>query len=265
VLAFGIAIIVWALIWSETFQRWGQFHRGATEWLRIMLRLALYLTYAVLTVSTSAPVRAQDPDDELRIYAAGILNVAPFARPFSGYGVYLGQNAIITAAHVVGHWPILSDPTVSIAGTEISAKVIKKGAFPQLDLALLVAADAALPVNLQLRQNPLCKQTPPVGASVIVVSPERTERSQIISPQIIPARYRSYFGALINEPHGSGSGVFDAESKCLLGIMSAAVMKDYDFRTAPARPYLGLQWDKSAGYFVPASAIASFIPAHLRF
>jgi len=230
-----------------------------------MLRLALHLTCAVLAVSTSAPVQAQDPDDELRIYAAGILNVAPFARPFSGYGVYLGQNAIITAAHVVGHWPILSDPTVAIAGTEISAKVIKKGSFPQLDLALLVAADYALPLNLQLRQNPLCKQTPPVGTSVIVVSPERTERSLIISPQSIPARYRSHFGSLINEPHSSGSGIFDAESKCLVGIMSAAVMKDYDFRTAPARPYLGLQWDKSAGYFVPVSAIASFIPGHLRF
>jgi hypothetical protein len=235
------------------------------KWLKIMPRLVLYLTSAVLTVSMSASVRAQDPDDALRIYAAGILNVAPFARPFSGYGVYLGQNAIITAAHVVGHWAILSNPTVLIGGAEISAKVIKKGSFPQLDLALLVAADSALPLNLQLRQNPLCKQTPPVGTSVIVVSPERTERSQIISPQIIPARYRSHFGALINEPHASGSGVFDAESKCLLGIMSAAVSKQYDFRTVPDKLYFGQRWDRSAGYFVPASAITNFIPAHLRF
>jgi hypothetical protein len=230
-----------------------------------MTRLAPYLTCAVLAASTSASVLAQGADDELRIYAAGILNVAPFARPFSGYGVYLGQNAIITAAHVVGHWAVLTDPTVSLAGVQVPAKIIKKGSFPQLDLALLVAGDAALPLSLRLRQNPLCKKTGSVGTTVIVVSPERIERSQIISPQTIPVRSRRYFGSLINEPHGSGAGVFDAESKCLLGIMSAAVMKDQDFRTEPAAPYVGLQWDKSAGYFVPASAIASFIPAHLRF
>ena len=49
------------------------------------------------------------------------------------------------------------------------------------------------------------------------------------------------------------------------GHMSAAVNKQYDFANVPDEPYLGQRWDGSAGYFVPASAISNFIPAHLRF
>jgi hypothetical protein len=232
----------------------------------ILMRLALFLSFALIAAALpSAPVHAQNTDDELRVYAAGILKSGPFIWPFSGYGIYLGQNAVITAAHVVGRWPLFSNPTISIADQETSAKVIKKGSFPQLDLALLVVADSALPVSLRLRQNPLCKTMPSVGTSVVVVYPDRTERSQIISAKAIEPRARSYFGSLIDERHVSGSGVFDPEKKCLLGIMSAAVMKHIDFRTAPERPHIGLQWDKSAGYFVPASVITNFLPAHLRF
>jgi hypothetical protein len=230
------------------------------------MRLPAWLSVTIIAaVSTSASVQAQYTDDELRVYAAGVVRARPFVWPFSGYAIYLGQNAFITAAHVVGRWPLFSDPSIIIADQEISAKVIKKGSFPELDLALLVAEDFALPVSLRLRRNPLCKAIPPAGANVVVVSPERTELSQIISAKAIAPRNRSYFSTLITEPHGSGSGIFDPEKKCLLGIMSAAVIKLDDFRTAPPRPYIGLQWDRSAGYFVPASAITDFIPAHRRF
>ena len=231
-----------------------------------MMRFALFLRFTIIAAaSISAPVYAQIPDDEFKIYAVGVLNVAPFARPFSGYGVYLGQNAVITPAHVVGRWPLFMDPIISIAGREVPAKVVKKGSFPQLDLALLVVSDTALPMSLGLRRDPLCKAIPSPGTAVIVVSPERAERSQIVSARTIGPRDRSQFSSLINEPHSSGSGVFDPERRCLLGIMSAAVMKQDDFRTVPDRPYIGLRWDRSAGYFVPASTITEFIPAHLRF
>jgi hypothetical protein len=230
------------------------------------MRVAIWLSFAIFAAaSAAAPTHAQNTQDEFRVYAAGVLNVAPYARPFSGFGIYLGQNAVITAAHSVSHWPLFSNPIISIAGREIPAKLIKTGSFPELDLALLVVADAALPASLRLRQNPVCKTTPPVGTTIVVVSLERTERSQIISTSAIEGRYRRYFGSLVNEPHDSGSGVFDPDRKCLLGIISAAVMKEYDYRTVPAMPHIGLQGDKSAGYFVPASVISNFIPAHLRF
>jgi hypothetical protein len=80
---------------------------------------------------------ALSSDDDLRVYAVGVVNVAPLKTPFSGYGIYLGESTIITAAHVVGHWPLFTNPIIMIDGEEIPSKVIKKGAFPQLDLAQL--------------------------------------------------------------------------------------------------------------------------------
>jgi hypothetical protein len=57
--------------------------------------------------------------------------------------------------------------------------------------------------------------------------------------------------------------VFDADKKCLLGVISAAITRNsfmgvtpYSFQTAG---------DARAGYFVPASTIADFLPAHYRF
>jgi hypothetical protein len=199
-------------------------------------------------------VHAQSPDDDLRIYAVDVINAVPFKNPFSGYGVYLGQSAIITAAHVVGHWSLFMNPTIAIAGEKVSAKVMKEGSFPQLDLALLSVADASLPVSLRLRRDPLCKDVPPTGTEVVVVYPERTVRSRIASAQEIAPQYRRQFGTLIGEQQGSGSGVFDANKKCLLGIMSAAVTR-YGYQRRDGR----------LGYFVPATTIADFLPAQLRF
>jgi len=223
------------------------------------------LLIVVAAALASVPAHAQSSDDDLRVYAVSVITVAPFKRPFSGYGIYLGQNAIITAAHVVGHWSLFTNPTIKIASQEIPAKVIKKGSFPELDLALLTVADAALPISLRLRRNPLCKTSPDVGRDVVVVYPERTVRSRIISAKVIAPQYRNHFGTLISEPQGSGSGVFDADKKCLLGIMSAAVTTLYDvMSTGVTRLDLQRQSGR-VGYFVPASTIANFIPAHLRF
>jgi hypothetical protein len=216
--------------------------------------MKLFNLLIAVTAVACAPAYAQSSDDDLRIYAVSIPNVAPFQRPFSGFGIYLGQSAIITAAHVVGHWSLFMNPTIVINNQEISAKVVKKGSFPELDLALLVVPDESLPVSLRLRRNPLCKELPGTGSSVAVVYPERTVRSRIVSSQVLAPQIRSHFGTLISEQQGSGSGVFEPDKKCLLGIMSAAV-------TAQG----ATKQDKRLGYFVPASTIANFLPAHLRF
>jgi hypothetical protein len=49
----------------------------------------------------------------------------------------------------------------------------------------------------------------------------------------------------------SSSGVFDPERKCLLGIQSLKITKQFDHKDY-------------VSYFVPASAIRSFMPAGLR-
>jgi hypothetical protein len=226
------------------------------------MRIAPVLIVAAALLA-SASAHAQSSDDDLRVYAVGVSRAGPFIWPFSGYGIYLGESVIITAAHVVGHWPLFTNPTIIISGREVQAKVIKKGAFPQLDLAQLSVEQASLPVSVRMRRNHLCKEPPDIGTNVVVVSPEGTERSRIISPQAIAPQYRSLFGTLISEPHSSGSGVFDADKKCLLGIMSAAVTRN-SFPGAAVTPYsFQTTWDGRAGYFVPASIIASFLPAPL--
>lgn len=206
------------------------------------------------SVSEASTGQAQGSDDELRVFAVSVLNVAPFF-PFNMYGVYLGDGAVLTAAHVLGHWPSYANPRIIIADQEISARVIKKGSFDQTDLALLSVDETFLPVTLRLRHEPLCKAPPSVGASVVVAYPDRTARSAVISPNAIPVAYRSRYNSLIGDVQSSGAGAFDAEKKCLLGIMSAAV--------TTSGGTIGQK--RRAGYFVPAPQITDFLPAELRF
>jgi len=216
--------------------------------------LATWVALAILATSIAEPVHAQSSDDNLKIYAVSIKNAVPFKMPFSGFGIYLGRGAFITAAHVVGHWSVFSAPRIIIAGQELLAKVVTKGSFEKTDLALLAVDEKLLPISLLLRRNPLCKSPPAIGSNVIVVYPERTVRSYIISPKLISPENRARFGSIIKDVQGSGSGAFDAERKCLLGIMSAAVsINDYKGHS------------ERAGNFVPASQIADFIPAEFRF
>ena len=198
-------------------------------------------------------------EDSLRIYAVNVVHTPPFKRPFIAYGIYLGNGTVLTAAHVVGRYPIYSNPRVLIAGQTLSAKVIKEGSPEQTDLALLSVDQERLPVSLRLRRSPLCKERLQVGRDVIIVYPERTVRSKIISPLLIAPQYRAKNGALINEPEGSGSGVFDPERRCLLGIISK------EFEKQALRNGNGLTIIEAsgfAGYFEPA---IGFVPAAFRF
>src|SRR4029078_2353614 len=55
--------------------------------------------------STAANVfgPADTSEDELRIYAVNIVRKVPFKSTLIGYGIYLGQGTVLTAAHVIGH------------------------------------------------------------------------------------------------------------------------------------------------------------------
>jgi len=226
------------------------------------VRQTAYIASATVIPSLlSASVHAQSTDNDLRIYAVNIVKTPPFERQFIGYGIYLGQGIVITAAHVVGHWPFLTHPRVRIAGQDLPAKVIKEGSFETTDLALLSVDEATLPISLRLRRNPLCNGIPSVGTEVIDVIPEETSRARIISPLSIMAQLRTRFDTLIDSARESGSGLFDAERKCLLGIMSAKVEKYHDqLENVRIRGYI----DGYAGYFVSADKIAKFIPSDLH-
>ena len=226
------------------------------------MRLAVWLSLVVTATATSAHVLAQSVDEELRVYAVNVVKTPPLEKQFTGYGIYLGNGKVITAAHVVGHWPAVTRPRVLIGGQDLPAQVLKIGSLETVDLALLSIDQSQLPASLQLRRNPLCKTFPPVRARMVVVYPNRTVATQIFSPQFIAPRNRASHSSLIKEEQSSGSGVFIAEQQCLLGIISQKVRK-YSFRRVYGR--LLASANGYAGYFVPASAIAEFIPPEVRF
>ena len=62
------------------------------------------------------------PDNSLQIYAVNVAHAAPFKYPFIGHGIYLGSGKIITAAHVVGRWPLFKNLRVLIAGSGSAGK-----------------------------------------------------------------------------------------------------------------------------------------------
>ena len=206
--------------------------------------------------------QAQASDDQLRIYGVNVVKKAPLKDEFIGYGVYLGGGKVLTAAHVVGNWPALTHPRVRIAGLELPGQIVKQGSLEETDLALFSVDEAQLPVNLTLRRNPLCKIIPPPRAGVITVYPEKTARSRVLSPFAIAPQYRARFGSLMEEAQGSGAGVFDAERRCLLGIVSRKIQK-YTYRRQNGR--LLASPAGYAGYYVPASAIAAFISPEFSF
>jgi hypothetical protein len=228
------------------------------------MKAAWWSGFLIVALSLlAAPGRAQTPDDSLMVYAVKVVKTPPFKKPETGDGIYLGQGLVITAAHVVGSWPFFTHPRVQIAGQDLAAAVIKKGSFAATDLALLSIAQSTLPVSLRLRRNPLCRRVPPEGAEVINVAPEGVTRARIVSPLLIAPQLRNQFGSLIDTPEGSGSGLFEAGQKCLLGIMSAkiqhagyALLRSGRVVRAPSG---------FAGYFVPAGTIANFLPANLRY
>lgn len=227
------------------------------------MRPSAWLVFVIVaSAHLSVPAQAQTDDDSLRIYAVNVIKTPPLKPQFTGYGIYLGRGLVLTAAHVVGHWPTLTNPRVLIAGQELPATVVKQGSFEDTDLALLSIEEDRLSVSLRLRRNPICKSAPGVGAEVINVVPEKTTRSRIISPLLIAPPLRSRYRTLVATQEKSGSGLFDAERKCLLGIMSAKMPK---YRFTKEDRHIVIHNDGFAGYFVPASTIVNFIPPDFRF
>jgi hypothetical protein len=243
--------------------------------MKQLMHLAVGLAFTTIAIA-NAPLQAQSPDDSLslddslRIYAVNVVHNRPLKEPFIGYGIYLGKGVVITAAHVLGRWPsYISNPQVMIAGQELPAKVIKSGSYETVDLALLSVDEARLPISIQLRRNPLCRKPPTAGENVIVVLSYGTARSRIISPQLLPPKYRTNFNTFISDvtiAGGSGSGVFDAQRKCLLGIMSSR-LSGYHYLRENGRIVRDLARNTIdiARHFVSASEIAEFIPPELRF
>ena len=228
---------------------------------RPTLRFAIgfCLTAAALLPLGFAHGQTDPAADSLRLYAVNIVQDPP--QPWPGYGIYLGKGLVITAQHVVGS-AARTKPSVRIAGMDLPAHAIREGSFERVDLTLLSIDEQKLPIYLQMRRMPLCEKPPWAGEPVIVAVPEGTARSRIMSPQLLPPDVRTKFPTVISDvatTGNSGSGVFDAGTKCLLGIMSRKIS------VRPTSADTGSEQKDIAKYFVPASVIRAFIPTEYPF
>ncbi len=168
----------------------------------------------------------------------------------SGSGVYLKSGLVLTAAHLTA---AEAEMSVHIAGVRLPARVLKQGLFEDVDLSLLSVEVEKLPRSPVLPDMRLCNAPPWPGDPVIVVDAQGAARSRIVSPQVLAFQFRHKFTTLIADvatTGNSGSGVFDPDRKCLLGIMSRKFMS----QTPQGQKDI-------AKYFVPTSVIREFIPA----
>ena len=213
--------------------------------MRFALTLCLVMTLSAPAFSEAAEKESGAP----WIVAASIIrNGGP-----SGSGVYLKSGLIITAAHLTA---ADANMGVRIAGVALPASVVKQGALEDVDLSLLSVDQEKLPARIGPFQMQLCEAPPWPGDPVIVVDDARATRSHIISPQVLPFGLRSKFSTLIGDvatTGNSGSGVFDPNRKCLLGIMS----RKFTVGTPEGQRDV-------AKYFVPATEIREFIPVEFR-
>jgi Trypsin-like peptidase domain len=208
-----------------------------------------------------APARAQSDQGDLKAFAVHI-NRTP-QQPWPGYGVYLGNGLILTAAHVAGN-VALTKPHVVVAGQDLPAALVKQGSLEGVDLTLLSIDGTKLPVSLQMRRTPLCRRPPYAGQRVIVAIPEGTAPSRVLPSEAIPASLRARFDTDIADvatTGNSGSAVFDAADLCLLGIISRKI----SITRQPLKLGARASTTDIAKYFVPAATIKAFIPQSASF
>jgi hypothetical protein len=177
-----------------------------------------------------------------------------------GAGIYLGNGLILSVAHVVGGG-ILEKPKVTIANQTLIATVVKESPFEQLDLALLQIDEATLPVSLRLRRIPLCQGKAWPGEEIVSLSAHGPVRSQILAPTSLPTDTRKFSTVFRDDgtTGNSGTAVFEAERKCLIGIVSRGITQIYSQKGSDKKTTRNI-----AKYFVSVPVIAAFMPKQLR-
>jgi hypothetical protein len=215
--------------------------------------------FIVLGVAALLGVRVNAMSDEageLTRYAVEVVKQPGVA--WLGFGIYLGQGLVITAAHVVAKRQS-TGPIIIVAGRQLASTVIKYGDFDSVDLAIVKVDETALPYKVRhLSPVTVCDDDPHVGQRVVVVVPDNIAPSHITSPDQFSSPEMRGFRTLIADVDttgNSGSGVFDATSGCLLGIMSRKI-EEFSVRRQNGietrRPKM------RAKYFIPASSIREF-------
>ena len=213
---------------------------------------------AVTSLALAVPWSVQptaEPAFDARSVAVHIQRTPPQSWP--GYGIYLGDGLVITAAHVAGHAAV-THPSVVLAGRSLPTETVKEGSYSDNDLTVLRVIPP-VPPELADRHTTVCNEAFRPGEAVVVATPEEATRSIVISPEALPPQYRTRYASSIRDVYttgNSGSGVFDEFDNCLLGIMSSKIEEQQQGTVdgVPATRTVGL-----AKHFVPASDIRAFL------
>ncbi len=155
----------------------------------------------------------------------------------AGYGIYLGNGIVLTAAHVPSN-VLETKPHVVIAGLDLPASLIKQGSLDEIDLTLL-SVDAAKP-NAGLRTAAVCGQSGRCGHSG---GNSRVSRPFSGCGPKKPTRSLDTVIGDLATTGSSGAGVLDARMLCLLGIVSRKI--------SVGPPGVGSGTKDIAKYFVP--------------
>lgn len=235
--------------------------RSESIWQNALIRAggAAFIFLLCITSSFSGSRASADILDETLLAYAIHIHQTPMQSWGPGAGIYLGQGVFITAAHVAGQtW--LTRPKVAIEGQEFPTRTLKQGSFEETDITLLIVEERLLPMRLRLRRMSLCAKPPFPGEEVVTIVPGAAVHSRVLAPERLPADVRRFNTVIsdVVQTGNSGSGVFDAQSGCLLGIMSRKI--SVRRRSGGGKTEVR----DIAKYFVPAAAIANFLPPDLH-
>src|SRR5271165_2328200 len=197
---------------------------------------------ALAVVVAAASGLAQSDEVDFKSFAVHV-NRMP-QQPWPGYGIYLGNGLILTAAHVPGN-VAQTKPHVVIAGEDLPASLVRQGELEGVDLTLL-SIDAA---NAAVRTRPLWRRIGRRGHS---------RRNSAFQRSASPS-----------DPGGVARAVRHRHRrrrhhwKFLLRIISrkiSVVQQELKLGMIPVRTTRDI-----AKYSVPAPAIKAFIPESVSF
>lgn len=216
------------------------------------------LAWMILLGTTAFDARAAGPDVDLAALLDHAVAINSRQHDRIGTGIYLGRGLVLTASHVVGR-AVFGGPNVSIAGKELPSRVVKQEPFEQSDLTLLAIDGQELPSALRAIRISLCRTPARPGERVMTVVPDAAVETEIMSPIWLPRDARKYATVIrdVASTGNSGAGVFDAQRRCLLGIISRKISQS--FVRGKASSEERFEFDV-AKYFVSAATIAEFLP-----
>jgi hypothetical protein len=239
----------------------------------MMERIAvIFASIAVLAMVS--PCRAAEPPagGGLERYAVKILRGPAIDGAYvrKGAGIYIGHGLILTASHVAGE---PSSGAVLLAGFgfgNLVALYVKQGSYAGVDATLLSVDSTQFPGEVRtLPPLSLCDKDPVPGQDVVVVGPDgNVSRSHIVSPMVldglvapdVAVKLTTLIGD-VDTTGNSGTGVFDAGTHCLMGIMSRRIDRVYT-------SFAGLEPKKTiegvAKYFVSARLMRSYFGSLLK-